>query len=90
MPTPVTSTDGMPLWQPRFKPYEQLSAQVTRWFKHFSVYIGGENLTGKRQHAAIVDAANPWGTRFDPTLIWGPVSGAMGYVGIRINIGKHT
>ena len=90
MPTPVTSTDGIPLWQPRFKPYEQLSAQVTRWFKHFSVYIGGENLTGKRQHAAIVDAANPWGTRFDPTLIWGPVSGAMGYVGIRVNIGKHT
>lgn len=90
MPTPVTSTDGTPLWQPRFKPYEQLSAQITRWFKHFSVYIGGENLTGKRQHTAIVDATSPWGTRFDPTLTWGPVSGAMGYVGIRVNIGRHT
>lgn len=84
MPTPV---DG--LWASSFPAYEQLSAQVTRWFRHFSIYIGGENLTGKRQRQTVINAADPWSTTFDPTMIWGPVHGALGYVGIRMNIGKH-
>ena len=62
--------------------------QVTRWFRHFSVYIGGENLTGRRQKTPIVHADAPWSAQFGPTLVWGPVSGAMGYAGIRINIGR--
>ena len=44
MPTPYTLPDGTPSWPSRFHAFEQLSAQVTRWFRHFSVYIGGENL----------------------------------------------
>lgn len=84
MPTPV---DGM--WADSFHAYEQLSAQVTRWFRHFSVYIGGENLTGFRQRHTIINAADPWSSTFDSTMIWGPVHGAMGYVGIRMNFGKH-
>ena len=84
MPTPV---DG--LWANSFPAYEQLSAQVTRWFRHFSIYIGGENLTGYRQRQTIVNAADPWSTTFDPIMIWGPVHGALGYVGIRMNFGKH-
>lgn len=46
MPTPYTLSDGTMSWQSRFNAYPQLSAQVTRWFRHFSLYIGGENLTG--------------------------------------------
>ena len=84
MPTPV---NGM--WADSFHAYEQLSAQVTRWFRHFSVYIGGENLTGFRQRHTIINAADPWSSTFDSTMIWGPVHGAMGYVGIRMNFGKH-
>ena len=83
MPTPV---DG--LWSERFGAYEQVSAQITRWFRHFSIYIGGENLTGFHQKQAIINAANPWSSSFDPTMIWGPVHGAMYYAGIRINIGR--
>ena len=72
-----------------FHSYQQLNAQITRWFRHFSIYIGGENLTGFRQKQTIIDAANPWGTTFDPTLVWGPVHGALGYIGIRWNLNNR-
>ena len=88
MPTPYTLADGTPSWDSRFSAYEQVSAQITRWFRHFSVYIGGENLTGFRQKQPIINAADPWSSTFDPTMVWGPVHGAMFYAGIRINIGR--
>ena len=68
--------------------YGQLSAQITRWFRHISVYLGGENLTGYRQRLTIINAADPWSDTFDPTMVWGPVQGAMVYAGVRVNIGK--
>lgn len=69
--------------------WEQLNLQVTRWFRHFALYAGGENLTNRRQHHPIINASNPWSSSFEPTFIYGPVSGAMGYVGIRFNFGNH-
>lgn len=86
MPTAYTLADGTPSWQPRFHAYEQLSAQLTREFRHISLYVGGENLTGYRQTRPIIGADNPWGTDFEPTLVWGPVEGAMGYLGMRIKL----
>ena len=83
MPTPVNG-----LWDERFKAYEQVSAQITRWFRHFSVYIGGENLTGFRQKKTIINAEDPWSASFDPTMVWGPVHGRMFYAGVRINVGR--
>ena len=83
MPTPVNG-----LWDERFQAYEQVSAQITRWFRHFSVYIGGENLTGFRQKQTIINAADPWSNSFDPTMVWGPVHGAMFYAGVRVNVGR--
>ena len=68
--------------------FEQVNAQITRWFRHFSIYAGGENLTSFKQKNPIIDASNPWGTTFDPTLIYGPVEGAMFYIGIRFNLEK--
>ncbi len=87
-PRPYTLTDGTQSWDERFKPYEQLSAQITRWFRHWSVYIGGENLTGFTQKTSIYGSNNPWGKDFEPTLVWGPVHGRMVYAGVRINIGR--
>ena len=69
-----------------FNPYPQLNFQVTREFRHFSLYVGGENLTNYRQKNPVVNAANPWSSTFDPTLVWGPVHGIMGYAGIRLNL----
>ena len=81
-----TSVNG--LWNDHFQAYEQVSAQITRWFRHFSVYVGGENLTGFRQKQTIINAGDPFSSTFDPTMVWGPVQGAMFYAGIRINIGR--
>lgn len=86
MPTPYALENGDLSWQPRYDGFEQLSAQVTRYFRNWSVYIGGENLTNFKQRNPIIDAADPWGSRFDSTMIWGPVHGIKGYVGIRVNL----
>lgn len=64
--------------------YFQLQAQVTREFRRFSIYIGGENLTDYTIKNPIRGASDPWKESFDATQVWGPVNGAMGYVGIRL------
>ena len=85
MPEPYTLADGSLSWDREFPAYPQLNMQVTREFRHFSVYVGGENLTGYKQPNPIIDASNPWSNTFEPTMIWGPVHGAMAYAGIRMN-----
>ncbi|MBR1556301.1 MAG: TonB-dependent receptor [Prevotella sp.] len=71
-----------------FKAYEQVSAQITRFFRHWSIYAGGENLTGFKQKNAIISASDPWSPDFDATMIWGPVHGAVYYIGVRLNWNK--
>ena len=66
----------------------QLQAQVTRELRNASIYIGGENLTNYKIPNPIQDAHNPWSTAFDATQIWGPVTGAMAYIGIRLKFEK--
>lgn len=85
MPSSYTLPDGASSWNTRYQSYQLLSAQITRWFRHWSIYVGGENMTNFKQKNPIVGASNPWGTNFDSTMIWGPVHGAMYYVGFRFN-----
>ena len=80
--------DGTLVSGEEFPAYPQLNLQVTREFRHFSLYVGVENLTNYRQPNPVVNASNPWSSTFDPTLIWGPVHGIMAYAGIRINFWK--
>ncbi|MBR4505760.1 MAG: TonB-dependent receptor [Bacteroidales bacterium] len=80
--------DGTLVNGEEFPAYPQLNLQVTREFRHFSLYVGGENLTNYRQPNPVVNAANPWSATFDPTLVWGPVHGIMVYAGIRMNFWK--
>ena len=88
MPTPYTTTEGLPSWDERYKGYEQLNAQITRFFRHWSIYVGGENITGFKQKNPIINADNPWSTNFDSTMIWGPLHGAIYYIGVRLNWNK--
>ena len=88
MPTAYTTSEGRPSWDERYKAYEQLSAQVTRFFRHWSIYAGGENITGFKQKNPIVGANDPWGSNFDSTMVWGPVHGALYYIGVRFNWNK--
>ena len=79
---------GNLLYDERFKAFEQVSAQVTRFFRYWSIYAGGENLTGFKQKNAIISAADPWSKDFDATMIWGPTHGAVFYIGVRLNWNK--
>lgn len=89
MPTPEVYADGTLSWDERYKGFEQLSMQVTRYFRRWSVYIGGENLTNFRQKNAIVGAADPWSDNFDATMVWGPMHGAKAYIGVRFNLARE-
>ena len=84
-PEPYQLVDGSPSWERRFHSFEQVSAQITRWFRHWSIYVGGENLTGFKQKTPIYGSNNPWGKDFEPTLVWGPVEGRMFYAGVRVH-----
>lgn len=66
--------------------FANLNAQVSRAFRNgLEVYIGGENLTGVRQQNPIVGANAPFGADFDAaSRVWGPITGAMVYVGFRL------
>lgn len=88
MPAPYMLPDGSYSWGDRFKAFPQLNFQATRWFRHFSIYIGAENLTNFKQKNPIISASDPWGPNFDSSMIWGPVHGRMFYAGIRLNFGK--
>ena len=61
-------------------------AQVTRVFKKWEVYAGGENLTDFRQEKVIWGSDNPFGNKFDATQVWGPVMGRRLYFGLRYSI----
>lgn len=70
--------------------YFQLMGQVTRIFKIWEVYLGGENLLNYTQHHVILGNDNPFGDDFDATQIWGPVMGIRVYAGIRLNINNKN
>ena len=66
--------------------YVTLGGQLTRKFEKIEVYIGGENLTNYTQAQPIIDAENPFGPHLDATQVFGPINGAMGYIGIRMDL----
>lgn len=74
--------------QSSYPAYLQLQAQVTREFHNFSLYLGGENLTNYKIDNPILHSHHPWSAAFDATQVWGPVTGAMAYVGIRFKLEK--
>ena len=85
MPTPDANN---PLWGNTFKSHTVVNAQVTKFFRNWSVYIGGENLTDFTQKNPIIASDNPHGNDFDATMVWGPTMGRKIYVGARFNIMK--
>lgn len=89
MPSPYRMADGGLSWEPEYKAYPQLSAQVTRNFRHWAVYVGGENLTNYRQQRPVIGGENPWGTGFDATMVYAPLHGANVYVGFRYTWNRY-
>ena len=67
--------------------YVIMNAQVTKKLgKYWELYVGGENLTNYKQDHPIVSASNPASDDFDASMVWGPLSGIRGYMGVRFQI----
>lgn len=66
--------------------YVIMNAQITRYFKKWDVYIGGENLTNYRQENPIIASDDPFGEYFDSSVVWGPISGIKIFAGFRFKI----
>jgi hypothetical protein len=60
------------------------NAQITKKFRKFDVYVGGENLLGHTQETAIL--GTPSSDSFDASLIYAPINGKMIYGGFRFKI----
>ncbi|MFK7755830.1 MAG: carboxypeptidase-like regulatory domain-containing protein [Flavobacteriales bacterium] len=68
--------------------YFLVNSQITRDFsKHFSFYVGVENLLDFRQNNPIISAENTNSELFDSSVIWAPIFGRTIYTGFRWNIG---
>ena len=66
--------------------YPQLMAQVTKYFRTCSLYLGAENMTNFRQSSPIIGANAPYGLDFDASMAWGPITGWKIYLGFRYDL----
>lgn len=68
--------------------YPQLMAQVTKYFRTCSLYVGAENMTNFRQDSPIIGADDPYGANFDASMVCGPTTGWKVYIGFRYDLEK--
>jgi outer membrane receptor for ferrienterochelin and colicins len=66
--------------------YFILNAQITKKFKYYDIYLGGENLTNFTQNDPITQWQRPFHKHFDTSMVWGPIVGRVIYGGIRLTI----
>ena len=86
-PMPLPNTHDNPIEYQRpdvSKPYCLLNAQITKKFRRWEIYVGGENLLNVKQKDPIVAADRPFSEFFDATMVYMPITGIMGYVGVRV------
>lgn len=85
-PARLPDNIGLPIEYQRDKTspaYTIYNAQVTKYFKKWNVYLGGENLSNFVQPNPIIAADDPFGNYFDASQIWGPLLGRKIYIGFR-------
>lgn len=86
---PNTSFNPLEYQKPlRSQTYLIMNAQVTKYFKRWEFYIGGENLTNYKQDNPIISPQDPFGDYFDATIVWAPIMGIKAYAGIRVILKK--
>jgi outer membrane receptor for ferrienterochelin and colicins len=70
--------------------YWIVNSQITYRFKKFSFYVGGENLLNIIQKDAIISADDPFGSFFDATQMWAPITGFNIYAGLHFAIKQKS
>lgn len=69
--------------------YPQLMAQITKYFRTCSIYLGAENMTNFKQDHPIIDSFHPFGSDFDASMVCGPTTGWKVYIGFRYDLEKE-
>jgi outer membrane receptor for ferrienterochelin and colicins len=92
-PSRLPDNTGLPAYYPRENQspaYTIIHAQVTKYFRNWNIYIGGENLTNFVQRNPIIGTDDPFGSYFDASQIWGPVLGRKLYIGMRVKLDRKS
>ena len=67
--------------------YLMFFAQVSYKISNLTIYAGCENIGNYKQPKPIVvPEGGPYAPGFNSSMVWGPLTGIKGYVGIRLNI----
>ena len=66
--------------------YPMFFAQVSYKMSNLTIYAGCENIANFKQMQPIQGFEAPYAEGFNSSMVWGPLSGIKGYVGIRLNI----
>ena len=73
--------------KPELSPvYPMFFAQVSYKVSNLTIYAGCENIANYKQMTPIVGTDAPYMPGFNSSMVWGPLTGIKGYVGIRLNI----
>ena len=72
----------------RFDDFQIMNAQVTKYFRLWSIYAGCENIGDFTQKNPIVNSHNPWSDTFDSSKVWGPLHGRKFYIGLRFALDR--
>lgn len=71
-----------------YKWYPQLMAQITKYWRTCSLYLGAENMTNFKQANPVIGADDPFGPIFDASMAWGPITGWKVYLGFRWSLAR--
>jgi len=88
----ISNTTANPIQyqlQPYSPNYILMNTQITKTMGKLNpmeVYMGIENLSNYYQQNPILSASTPFSPYFDASLVWGPTTGRMFYLGWRIKI----
>jgi copper chaperone CopZ/outer membrane cobalamin receptor len=87
---PNTSANPIPYQLESYSPdFMNMNMQITKSFGNkipMDLYVGVENLGNFYQQNPIVAANQPFGQYFDASMVWGPITARMFYMGWRIKI----
>lgn len=86
--TQFNGSGRLPHGMGNFESFRIMNAQVSKFFRRWSLYAGCENIGDFMQMHPIMAADDPWGKDFDSSKIWGPVHGRKFYIGVRFGIDR--
>ena len=87
MRLPNTSGNPEQYQRPDKSPaYCIMNAQITKKFRLWEIYVGGENLLNYKQKDPIIASEDPFSEYFDASVVYAPITGIRAYLGIRINL----